>query len=259
MERPYEQDQYRVYRFQSVPLVTTALYAAPKVIEVGNRLGLSAERLYFSPKQFPVTDLENAGDNETFKQLKDYIIEQSLLAGNSPVVYHGTDCRSKRFICKYALEKNWKEKFGNIPFTRCKFSLLVKWDKYGYYIHTSKPEPTYSGDNYLIERKCVVGCEFHNHPVWEDTCGDESRKSVTNRVLLSLCFEIYFTSIIYLRCVYMCPFYTMPIKLLDGVAIRNEVVSALLLWCIKNVLHTDLNMKALSNDNRLTRMERATK
>ena len=165
MERPYEQDQYRVYRFQSVPLVTTALYAAPKVIEVGNRLGLSAERLYFSPKQFPVTDLENAGDNETFKQLKDYIIEQSLLAGNSPVVYHGTDCRSKRFICKYALEKNWKEKFGNIPFTRCKFSLLVKWDKYGYYIHTSKPEPTYFGDNYLIERKCVVGCEFHNHPV----------------------------------------------------------------------------------------------
>ena len=164
VERPYEPDHYWVYEFQSVPLITTALYAPPKVIEVGNMLGLSAERLYFSQKQFPVTDLENAGDNETFKQLKDYIVGQSLLAGNSPVVFCKTDCGSKRFVCKYTLEKNWKQKFGNAPFTRCKFSFLVKWDTYGYYIHTSKPNPTYD-EHGLINRKDVVGCEFHNHSI----------------------------------------------------------------------------------------------
>jgi len=162
VERPV--GQYKVYGFESVPSVTTALYAPPEVIEVGNMLGLSAERLYFSPKQFPVTDLENAGDNEIFKQLKDYIVGQSLLAGNSPVVFHGTDFGRKRFICKYALEKNWKQKFGNTPFARCKFSFLVKWDKYGYYIHTSKPNPTYD-EHDLIDRRFVVGCEFHNHSI----------------------------------------------------------------------------------------------
>jgi len=160
VERPYAV----LYGFQSVPLITTALYSPPKVIEVGNMLGLSAERLYFSPKQFPVTDLENAGDNETFKQLKDYIVGQSLLAGNSPVVFNKTDCGSKRFVCKYTLEKNWKQKFGNAPFTRCKFSVSVKWDTYGYYIHTSKPNPTYD-EHGLINRKDVVGCEFHNHSI----------------------------------------------------------------------------------------------
>jgi hypothetical protein len=164
VERPYEPDQYRVYEFQSVPLITTALYSPPKVIEVGNMLGLSAERLYFSPKQFPVIDLENAGDNDIFKQLKDYIVGQSLLAGNSPVVFHGTHCGRKRFICKYALEKNWKQKFGNNPFARCKFSFSVKWDTYGYYIHTSKPNPT-CDEHDLIDRKDVVGCEFHNHSI----------------------------------------------------------------------------------------------
>ena len=160
VERPYAV----LYGFQSVPLITTALYSPPKVIEVGNMLGLSAERLYFSPKQFPVTDLENAGDNETFKQLKDYIVGQSLLAGNSPVVFNKTDCGSKRFVCKYTLEKNWKQKFGNAPFTRCKFSVSVKWDTYGYYIHTSKPNPT-CDEHDLIDRKDVVGCEFHNHSI----------------------------------------------------------------------------------------------
>jgi len=152
--------------FQSLPMITTALYSPPKEIEVGNRLGVSAKRLYFSAKQFPV-DMENAGDNEIFKQLKAYIVGQSSLAGNSPVVFHGSDCMSKRFVCKYTLEKNWKQKFGNAPFTRCKYSLLVKWDKYGYYICTSKPDPTYTtGEKHrLIQRKCVVGCEFHNHPI----------------------------------------------------------------------------------------------
>ena len=116
--------------------------------------------------QFPVTDLENAGDNETFKQLKDYIVGQSLLAGNSPVILECTRPGCKRFMCKYALdnEKNWRQKFGNVPFTRCKFSFSVKWDTYGYYIHTSKPNPTYD-EHGLIDRKDVVGCEFHNHPV----------------------------------------------------------------------------------------------
>jgi len=40
----------------------------------------------------------------------------------------------------------------------------VKWDTYGYYIHTSKPNPTYD-EHGLINRKDVVGCEFHNHSI----------------------------------------------------------------------------------------------
>ena len=164
VERPHESDHYRVYGFQSAPSVPISLYAPPKVIEVGNKLGLSAKRLYFSPKQFPVTDLENAGDNETFKRLKDYIVEQSSLTGNSPVILECTRPGCKRFVCKYSLEKNWKQKFGNAPFTRCKFSFSVKWNTYGYYIHTSKPNHTYD-EHRLIDRRYVVGCEFHNHPI----------------------------------------------------------------------------------------------
>jgi len=158
------------------PILTTSLYAPPKLIDVCNEIGLSGNRLYFSPKQFPVTNLKDAGDNETFKQLKQYIVKQSSANGNSPVVLHGTDSNghnpSTRFICKYAIPRNWKNKFGkDTPFRRCKFTFLVKWDEYGYYIHTSKPNPScgkqvgcvmYDKDNNIF-RQHVVGCEFHNH------------------------------------------------------------------------------------------------
>jgi len=142
-----ENQEYKVYQFHSQPMVSPNLYAPPKLIEVCNELGLSGKRLYFSPKQFPVTNVENAGDNDTFQQLQQYIINQSSVVGNSPVVFQGTNPGCKRFGCKHA---------------HCKFSFLVKWDQYGYYIHISKPNPTY-GDHSMIDRKCVVGCEFHSH------------------------------------------------------------------------------------------------
>ena len=148
MEKPDESEHYKVYQFQCKPLITTALYAPPKLIEVCNKLGLSGERLYFNPRQFPVTNVAIAGDNDTFQQLKQYIVNQSSVAGNSPVVFEGTNSGCKRFICKCA---------------HCKFSFSVKWDRFGYYIHTSRPNPTYTGDHSMIDRKCVVGCEFHNH------------------------------------------------------------------------------------------------
>ena len=124
--------------FQSKPLITTALYSPPKLIEVCNKLGLSGERLYFNPKQFPVTNVETAGDDETFQQLKQYIVNQSS-AQNSPV-FHGTSS-AKRFNCKHA---------------GCKFSFSVKWDQFGYYICISRPNPTYDEVHTMIHRKCVV-------------------------------------------------------------------------------------------------------
>jgi len=53
---------------------------------------------------------------------------------------------------------------------RGRFSLLVKWDKYGFYIHSSKPNPLYNFDglSHIIQRKCVVGCEFHDHEDADD-------------------------------------------------------------------------------------------
>ena len=155
-------EHYTVYQFQSEPNITTVLYAPPKLIDVCNELGLSGKRLYFSPLQFPVTNVETAGDNEVFQQLKDYIVEQSSKAGNSPVVFHSTQPGCKRFVCKYSLKNGWEDKFGKAPFIRCKFSFSVKWDQYGYYIHISKPNPTFS-DHSMIRRECVVGCEFHSH------------------------------------------------------------------------------------------------
>jgi len=148
MEMLDTSEHYKVYEFQSKPLITTALYSPPKLIEVCNKLGLTGERLYFNPKQFPVTNLATAGDNDTFQQLKRYIVNQSSVAGNSPVVFHGTDHGCKRFSCKHV---------------RCKFSFLVKWDQYGYYICISRPNPSYDEVHWIIHRKCVVGCEFHSH------------------------------------------------------------------------------------------------
>ena len=149
MKKPDESKHYKVYDFQSKPLITTALYAPLKLIEVCNKLGLSGERLYFNPRQFPVTNVETAGDNEVLQQLKQYVVNQSSVAGNcSPVVFHGTASSAKRFNCKQA---------------GCKFSFSVKWDQYGYYICTSRPNPTYDEVHSMIHRKCVVGCEFHSH------------------------------------------------------------------------------------------------
>ena len=152
------------------PNITTKLYAPPIPTQISNTIGLTGDRLYFSPHQFPVTDVDTAGDSEAFQQLKDYIKHQSSLVGDSPLVFHGTESGGKRFICKYALKSNWKEQFG--PFKRCTFAIVVKWDKYGFYINSSKPKPLhnrvkygrYGGSMDIIQRKCVVGCEFHCHP-----------------------------------------------------------------------------------------------
>ena len=172
MKMPEKETNYKVYQFKSEPIITTTLYTPPKLINVCNELGLSGKRLYFSPIQFPITNVETAGDNETFDQLKEYIVKQSSTDGNSPVVFHSTQPSCKRFVCKYTLRKEWERKFGDSPFLRCKFSFSVKWDKYGYYIHISKPNPTYGAsvgcciydeDQQMIHRKNVVGCEFHSH------------------------------------------------------------------------------------------------
>ena len=152
------------------PNITTKLYAPPIPTQISNTIGLRGDRLYFSPHQFPVTDVDTAGDSEAFQQLKDYIKHQSSLVGDSPLVFHGTESGGKRFICKYALKSNWKEQFG--PFKRCTFAIVVKWDKYGFYINSSKPKPLHNRVKYgrygdsmdIIQRKCVVGCEFHCHP-----------------------------------------------------------------------------------------------
>jgi len=152
------------------PNITTKLYAPPISTQISNTIGLTGDRLYFSPHQFPVTDVDTAGDSEAFQQLKDYIKHQSSLVGDSPLVFHGTESGGKRFICKYALKSNWKEQFG--PFKRCTFAIVVKWDKYGFYINSSKPKPLHNRVKYgrygdsmdIIQRKCVVGCEFHCHP-----------------------------------------------------------------------------------------------
>jgi len=166
------------------PNITTELYAPPIPTQISNTIGLTGNRLYFSPHQFPVTDVDTAGDSEAFQQLKDYIKHQSSLVGDSPLVFHGTDSGSKRFICKYALKSHWKEQFGSeTPFKRCAFAIVVKWDKYGFYINSSKPNPLYnrvttkSGCRtkveHIIQRKCVIGCEFHCHPT---TSNDLSKK-----------------------------------------------------------------------------------
>ena len=155
------------------PNITAELYAPPIPTQISNTIGLTNNRLYFSPHQFPVTDVNTAGDSEAFQQLKDYITYQSSLVGDSPLIFHGTDLGSKRFICKYALKSNWKERFGlETPFKRCSFAIVVKWDKFGFYINSSKPKPLHNKVKYgrygnsmdMIQRKCVVGCEFHCHP-----------------------------------------------------------------------------------------------
>ena len=115
------------------PNITAELYAPPIPTQISNTIGLTNNRLYFSPHQFPVTDVNTAGDSEAFQQLKDYITYQSSLVGDSPLIFHGTDLGSKRFICKYALKSNWKERFGlETPFKRCSFAIVVKWDKFGF-------------------------------------------------------------------------------------------------------------------------------
>ena len=149
------------------PNITTGLYAPPIPTQISNTIGLTGDRLYFSPHQFPVTDVDTAGDSEAFQQLKDYINNQSSLVGDSPLVFHGTESGGKRFICKYALKYNWEKKFGpQTPFKRCAFAIVVKWDKYGFYINSSRPNHLHSRvpSHHIIQRKCVVGCEFHCHP-----------------------------------------------------------------------------------------------
>ena len=60
------------------PNITTKLYAPPIPTQISNTIGLTGDRLYFSPHHVPVTDVDTAGDSEAFQQLKDYIKHQSL-------------------------------------------------------------------------------------------------------------------------------------------------------------------------------------
>ena len=78
-------------------------------------------QLHFSPIQFPSPVKLDDGDNcESFTRLKQYIIEQSKKEGEVACSGGGKKGKSRRFTCKTKL---------------CKFYFVLKWDKYGYYIH----------------------------------------------------------------------------------------------------------------------------
>lgn len=116
-----------------------ALYSPPQQHDVCDFISVSTdERLYFSPKQFPTPiDLNEAGKNSTFQLLRTYI-EYASEKGGSPVVCKYGKPGSKRFVCKHSKD--------------CKYFFLVKWDKYGYYIHLY---------NEKLEQH--VGNRWHNH------------------------------------------------------------------------------------------------
>ena len=78
-------------------------------------------RLYFSPRQFPTpVELQYGDIDDSFYSLKDYIIEQSKKEGEVSCRGGGKPGKSVKFSCK---TKN------------CKFNFILKWDKYGYFIH----------------------------------------------------------------------------------------------------------------------------
>ena len=156
-----------VYKFEDEPHITKNYTRLKSQL----RLGMYLVWQSTCPRQFPMTDVDTAGNSEAFKQLKDYIKHQSSTVGDSPWIFHGTDdSGGKRFVCKYAYKSYWKGQSGG-PYQGCRFSLLVKWDKYGFYIHSSKPNPLYNfdGPSRIIQRKCVVGCEFHDHEDADDS------------------------------------------------------------------------------------------
>jgi hypothetical protein len=109
-------------------------YCPPKLVYICDYIGKTGDRFYFSPIQFPTpADLSCAGTGLVFESLKSYI-EYASEKGGSPVVCRSYKPGCKKFVCKHS--KN------------CKFSFLVKWDMFGYYI-------TLHND--------TSGCEIHNH------------------------------------------------------------------------------------------------
>ena len=121
------------------PEIGMLLGAPPKEMDISNILcEIKDERFYFSPLQFPTpVDLEEAGKCASFQALNAYIEYASEKEG-SPVICCGGRPGSKRFVCKHSEE--------------CRYSFLVKWDMYGYYIH-----------HYNHASDKFVGDECHNH------------------------------------------------------------------------------------------------
>ena len=121
------------------PQIDTSFYAPPKQVCLRDYFQIEkGVRLYFSPHQFPTPmKLQYADIEESFDSLKEYIIECSKKEGEVSCNSGGKPGVSKRFSCKTK---------------QCKFCFILKWDKYGYYIH-------HNDDSY----KDFVGCFVHNH------------------------------------------------------------------------------------------------
>lgn len=121
------------------PDITPSLYAPAKLIGLRDYFGIKeCARLYFSPLQFPTpVDLQMGDTCESFELLKSYIITQSKKEGEVSCRGGRKKGRSVRFSCK---TKN------------CGFYFVLKWDRYGYYIHHHNP----ATDKY-------IGNVYHRH------------------------------------------------------------------------------------------------
>lgn len=139
--RGFGQIDRRKTRSQTIycPLIDTSFYAPPKQVCLRDWFQLEKRvRLYFSPRQFPTPmKLQYADIEESFDSLKEYIIDCSTKEGEVSCNSGGKPGVSKRFSCKTK---------------QCKFYFVVKWDKYGYYIHHNDDSS-----------KGFVGCFVHNH------------------------------------------------------------------------------------------------
>ena len=123
------------------PNITPLFYAPPKLICLRDYFGKKREvRLYFSPRQFPTPiDLKSAGTCDTFYLLRDYIVEQSKKDG--------------KVSCRGGSKPGYSVRFSCIT-KECKFHFVLKWDKYGYYIHHHNAD---------LNDGLFVGCADHNH------------------------------------------------------------------------------------------------
>ena len=98
-------------------------------------------RLYLDPDKFPLppAGVDVAGSLQ-FKAVKGYIRLMAMKAGN-PVVCNGSGGKvdSKVFVCADCYRKNGRE---NSPISKhkgsCDFSLTLKWDSIGFYIHLNE-------------------------------------------------------------------------------------------------------------------------
>ena len=148
--RMTEYDCPKMWMLGSVmyPIITMDLYTVARRIDVCHHLETSKfTRLYFCPKQFPVPfNLDKVWDSISFKRLK-WFIKYSSKQGDSPIHYSGKDrdLSSARFRCS-------QSKAGEARAQRCPFSLTVKVDQYGYYIHL-----------YNYEHDKFVGNRYHKH------------------------------------------------------------------------------------------------